>query len=76
MCSVLETQVNKEKVNIVAEKVFAGWDWYSNASMCKIGCMITIGWNKNLLNLMVICSSGQSILYKVVTTNGDLEFYV
>nr|GEX04729.1 hypothetical protein [Tanacetum cinerariifolium] len=47
-------------------EVFRSWDWSSNASLCDKGCRIIIGWNVDVVDLMVIAQSNQGMHVKVI----------
>ncbi|GJW34908.1 hypothetical protein Tco_0057828, partial [Tanacetum coccineum] len=49
----------------VCNKVLRSWDWNSNASLCAKGCRIIIGWNVDVVDLLVISQSAQGMHDKV-----------
>lgn len=75
ICCVLETHLNKRKLDNVAVKTLGEWDWLSNSNKCDRGCRILIGWDKKIVNLMVIDRSDQAILCYIETIEGGKKFY-
>ena len=60
--SVIETHVKASRLQDVCNKVFGQWDWVSNMNQCRGGCRITVGWNRNVVHVMVLHSTRQMIL--------------
>nr|GFA66778.1 RNA-directed DNA polymerase, eukaryota, reverse transcriptase zinc-binding domain protein [Tanacetum cinerariifolium] len=57
------------------EMVFRSWDWTSNASICTKGCRIILGWNKYVVDVMVVAQSDQAIhAKKLDRIIGNLDF--
>nr|GEU28767.1 RNA-directed DNA polymerase, eukaryota, reverse transcriptase zinc-binding domain protein [Tanacetum cinerariifolium] len=56
---------NDDSNSEVEEVVFRSWDWTLNASICAKGCRIIIGWNKDVVDVMVVAQSDQAIHAKV-----------
>nr|GEU85579.1 hypothetical protein [Tanacetum cinerariifolium] len=48
------------------EEVFRNWDWISNASLCDKGCRIILGWNKDLVDVLLLTQTSQAIHTKVL----------
>ncbi|GJV95702.1 hypothetical protein Tco_1547279, partial [Tanacetum coccineum] len=46
-------------------KVFHSWEWTSNASLCSKGCRIIVGWNVDVVHLMVLSQSSKALHVKV-----------
>ncbi|GJW18232.1 RNA-directed DNA polymerase, eukaryota, reverse transcriptase zinc-binding domain protein [Tanacetum coccineum] len=55
--SVIETHVKAPKLSKVYERVFGQWDWVSNIDQCNGGCRITVGWNNDEVNVLVVHST-------------------
>nr|GEW07753.1 reverse transcriptase domain, reverse transcriptase zinc-binding domain protein [Tanacetum cinerariifolium] len=51
------------------EDVFRLWDWTFNASLCDKGCRIIVGWNIDVVDLMVIAQTDQAMHVKVIHKN-------
>ncbi|GJX76052.1 RNA-directed DNA polymerase, eukaryota, reverse transcriptase zinc-binding domain protein [Tanacetum coccineum] len=50
---------------VVCSRVFRLWEWTSNANLCSHACRIIMGWNVDVVHLMVISQSSQALLEKV-----------
>ncbi|XP_022030858.1 uncharacterized protein LOC110931789 [Helianthus annuus] len=65
----METHVDSSKVYEVCKKVFHDWSWASNASCCMKGTRIIIGWDANVVDVMILDQSDQvihtQIMFKV-----------
>lgn len=70
-CSVLETHLKGIKVSSVAKKIFGQWEWSSNSDLCVRGCIILSGWNRDIVNVMIITQSDQTVQYFVKEVHGD-----
>lgn len=75
MCRVLETHIRKDKVESIASIVFGNWEWCANAMNCDRGCRILTGWDRDVINVMIITQSDQSMLYVCETVDGKRKFY-
>ncbi|GJS42106.1 hypothetical protein Tco_0567149 [Tanacetum coccineum] len=72
VCAILESHVNLSMLSKVRSKVFRSWDWTSNASLCLQGCRIILGWNLDVVTVMVLSQSDQAIhlgIHKNVVRN-------
>ena len=65
-CALIETHVAKSRVNNIFNKMFRGWDWFSNSEFCLKGCRIVVGWNPDYYDVLEIISTDQ-VIYCVVT---------
>ncbi|GJZ89579.1 RNA-directed DNA polymerase, eukaryota, reverse transcriptase zinc-binding domain protein [Tanacetum coccineum] len=65
VCAILESHVDILALTNVYSKVFRFWEWSSNASLCNKGCRIILGWNKDVVDLMVVAQSDQAIHTKI-----------
>ncbi|GKD98937.1 RNA-directed DNA polymerase, eukaryota, reverse transcriptase zinc-binding domain protein, partial [Tanacetum coccineum] len=61
VCTILESHVDILALTNVCSKVFRFWEWSSNAILCNKGCRIILGWNKDVVDLMVVAQSDQAI---------------
>ncbi|GKE83667.1 RNA-directed DNA polymerase, eukaryota, reverse transcriptase zinc-binding domain protein, partial [Tanacetum coccineum] len=56
--------------------VFQSWDWTSNASLCSKGCRIILGWNKDIVDVLVVAQTNQAVHTKVIhRTDNKIIFY-
>ncbi|GKE59473.1 3-ketoacyl-CoA synthase 11-like protein, partial [Tanacetum coccineum] len=69
VCAILESHVNLSMLSKVRSKVFWSWDWTSNASLCLQGCRIILGWNLDVVSVMVSSQPNQAIHAKIVHKN-------
>nr|GEU51100.1 RNA-directed DNA polymerase, eukaryota, reverse transcriptase zinc-binding domain protein [Tanacetum cinerariifolium] len=65
MCAILESHVEISRLSQVCSKVFKGWDWTSNASYCRKGCRIILGWNTDVVNVVLIAQTDQAMHIKI-----------
>ncbi|GJV91865.1 hypothetical protein Tco_1539678, partial [Tanacetum coccineum] len=50
----------------VCSKVFRNWEWTSNVNLCNKGCRIILGWNKDVVDVVVMAQTDQAIHAKVI----------
>ncbi|GJW49144.1 putative reverse transcriptase domain, reverse transcriptase zinc-binding domain protein [Tanacetum coccineum] len=50
----------------VCSKVFRNWEWTSNVNLCNKGCRIILGWNKDVVDVVVMAQIDQAIHAKVI----------
>lgn len=62
VCALLETHVKPHKLQKVCEKAFGNRNWVSNVGQSMNGCRIVVSWNNDLVDLMVLHSSRQTML--------------
>ncbi|GJT62619.1 hypothetical protein Tco_1006152, partial [Tanacetum coccineum] len=60
-CAILESHVDVSLLSDVCSRVFKSWEWTSNANLCKKGCRIILGWNIDVVNIMVISQTNQAM---------------
>nr|GEX45575.1 hypothetical protein [Tanacetum cinerariifolium] len=65
VCAILGSHVDLSSLSNVCSKVFRSWEWMSNASLCFKGCRIIVGWNVDVVHLMVLSQSSQDLHVKV-----------
>ncbi|GJU41637.1 retrovirus-related pol polyprotein from transposon TNT 1-94 [Tanacetum coccineum] len=46
----------------ISEKVFERWDWLSNSGYIPSGCRILVGWDREVVDVIIIHMSRQTIL--------------
>ncbi|GJS64707.1 putative RNA-directed DNA polymerase, partial [Tanacetum coccineum] len=61
VCAILESHVDIGKLEKVCSKVCSKWEWTSNASYCRKGSRIILGWNDDEVDVMVLTRSSQVI---------------
>ncbi|GJY92695.1 RNA-directed DNA polymerase, eukaryota, reverse transcriptase zinc-binding domain protein [Tanacetum coccineum] len=66
MCAILESHVDISALSKVCSKVFRYWEWTLNANLCDKGCRIILGWNIDVVDMVVISQSNQAMHVKVV----------
>lgn len=76
LCAVLEFRLCIKLLTKVCNSVFSGWDWTSNGNISPRGTRIILGWNKDMVNVMVLHQKSQvmhcQVTYRV---NGKTFFY-
>ncbi|GJW07139.1 hypothetical protein Tco_1569562 [Tanacetum coccineum] len=63
---VTESHVDISLLSQVCSKVFKAWDWTSNANLCTKGCRIILGWNVDVVNVLVLSQTNQAMHVKIV----------
>ncbi|GJV00879.1 hypothetical protein Tco_1330149 [Tanacetum coccineum] len=58
----------------VCTKVFRTWDWTSNANLCSKGCRIIVGWNLEVVDVLVVNITSQVMHVKIThrETKGEI----
>lgn len=59
ICAILESHVEISKLQKVCMNVFKNWLWSSNNQYCSRGTRIIVGWDPNVVDLMIISQSDQ-----------------
>ncbi|GJV18295.1 hypothetical protein Tco_1367315 [Tanacetum coccineum] len=65
VCGILESHVDISSLSRVCSKVFRSWDWISNVNHCDKGCRIIVGWNKDVVDVMVVAQTSQVVHVKI-----------
>ncbi|GKE12309.1 hypothetical protein Tco_1415860 [Tanacetum coccineum] len=65
VCAILESHVDNLALNNVCSKVFRHWEWSYNASLYTKGCRIILGWNKDVVDILVVAQSNQAVHAKL-----------
>nr|GEY46943.1 hypothetical protein [Tanacetum cinerariifolium] len=73
VCIILESHVDISSLAQVCSKVFKYWEWTSNANMCTKGCRIILGWNLDVVNVMVLSQTNQVVRGQPWTLLGDFN---
>nr|XP_043639257.1 uncharacterized protein LOC122610328 [Erigeron canadensis] len=56
-------------------KVFRSWDWTSNGNVCDKGTRIIMGWNTDVVDVMVIAQSDQVMHNQVIYKLDNKSFF-
>ncbi|GJR40035.1 RNA-directed DNA polymerase, eukaryota, reverse transcriptase zinc-binding domain protein [Tanacetum coccineum] len=59
----------------ICNRVLGNWDWVSNNSSCVNGTRIIIGWDPNVVNVMVLDQDSQVVHCYVEPINGGSCFF-
>lgn len=70
MCAILESHVEISKLFSICKSVFKRWEWTSNGSQCSKGTRITIGWDSDMLDVMILNQSDQ-VIHAIITVKSD-----
>ncbi|GKB80494.1 RNA-directed DNA polymerase, eukaryota, reverse transcriptase zinc-binding domain protein, partial [Tanacetum coccineum] len=54
-----KSHVDTNALSTVCSKVFPDWDWTSNAKLCNKGCRIIVGWDVQVVDLLVLAQMDQ-----------------
>ncbi|GJU36268.1 hypothetical protein Tco_1184622 [Tanacetum coccineum] len=73
--AMLESHVDLAALFHVCCKVFHQWDWISNASLCSKGCRIIVGWNRDIVDVLVITQSDQAMHVKITHKANNKTMY-
>ncbi|GKA75354.1 zinc knuckle CX2CX4HX4C containing protein [Tanacetum coccineum] len=74
VCAILESHVDISALSKVCTKVFRTWDWTSNANLCSKGCRIIVGWNLEVVDVLVVNITSQVMHVKIThrETKGEI----
>ncbi|GJT14818.1 retrovirus-related pol polyprotein from transposon TNT 1-94 [Tanacetum coccineum] len=70
-----EVRANISALSKVCSKVFRSWDWTSNANLCSKGCRIILGWNLDVVNVMVVSQTSQVMHVKIIHKVSGRELF-
>ncbi|GJY52295.1 hypothetical protein Tco_0443142 [Tanacetum coccineum] len=73
ICAILESHVDIGKLEHVCNKVFVKWKWALNNRFCTKGSHILIGWNDNVVDVVVLSCTSQAIHTQLVTEHWKME---
>nr|GEV25144.1 reverse transcriptase domain-containing protein [Tanacetum cinerariifolium] len=73
VCVILESHVNLSTLSTVCSRVFCSWDWTSNANLFTKGYRIILGWNIDVVNVMVLSQTNQAMHVKPKGGRGKLK---
>nr|GEY10971.1 hypothetical protein [Tanacetum cinerariifolium] len=66
VCAILDSHVDISALATVCSKVFQNWEWTSNANLCNKGCRIILGWNKDVVDIVVMAQTDLAVHAKVI----------
>ncbi|GJX33460.1 RNA-directed DNA polymerase, eukaryota, reverse transcriptase zinc-binding domain protein [Tanacetum coccineum] len=70
VCAILESHVDVAVVYDTCKKVCSRWKWTSNGSLCDKGSRIILGWNDDLVDVMIMAKTNQ-VMHVQVNTRID-----
>ncbi|XP_022027000.1 uncharacterized protein LOC110928098 [Helianthus annuus] len=76
VCALLESHVDISKLAKVCNNVFRSWNWTSNGSLCDRGTRIILGWNADVVDIMILAQSDQVIHAQVVSKIDNSSVFV
>ncbi|GKB64526.1 RNA-directed DNA polymerase, eukaryota, reverse transcriptase zinc-binding domain protein [Tanacetum coccineum] len=59
LCAILESHVANSNLQGMCSKIFKNWHWTSNGLSCVKGSRIILGWNPNIVKVVVISFDAQ-----------------
>lgn len=74
-CALLETKLKKKKLSRICSKVLGRWEWISNSSSCDGGTGIVVGWDANVVRIMLHSQTSQLMNVFVEAINGNQKFF-
>ncbi|GJW81795.1 RNA-directed DNA polymerase, eukaryota, reverse transcriptase zinc-binding domain protein [Tanacetum coccineum] len=73
--NVRETHIKSHKMGKICDFVFGNWSWQSNIDESSRGCKIVVGWNRDIVNVMVLHCSEQTMLYLLESIENKKKFF-
>ncbi|GKA28479.1 sodium/hydrogen exchanger 6, partial [Tanacetum coccineum] len=70
VCTILESHVDVAAVYDTCKKVCSRWKLTSNRSLCSKGSRIILGWNDDLVDVMIMAQTNQ-VMHVQVNTRAD-----
>ncbi|XP_022042279.1 uncharacterized protein LOC110944943 [Helianthus annuus] len=74
VCALLETHLDASIVSNVGKNVCQAWNWVSNASCCNRGTRFMIGWDANMVDVMVLHQTDQ-VVHSQITFKLDRKSF-
>ncbi|XP_071729409.1 uncharacterized protein [Rutidosis leptorrhynchoides] len=74
-CAVLETHLKQKNIDGACSNVFDKWKWHSNIRYSANSCRIVVGWDENVVRVMVISTTRQSMLCLVEAVGMHTKIY-
>ncbi|XP_022024382.1 uncharacterized protein LOC110924695 [Helianthus annuus] len=75
VCGILESHVDITKLDKVCKAVFRSWSWTSNGVLCDRGTRIILGWNEDVVDLMVLSQLDQVIHTQIRLKSENKSFF-
>ncbi|GKC80830.1 RNA-directed DNA polymerase, eukaryota, reverse transcriptase zinc-binding domain protein [Tanacetum coccineum] len=75
VCAVIETHLKPDKLAEASNRCFGGWDWVSNSVHSQNSCRIVIGWDRNVVNVMILHMSRQTIFCLIESVDKNIKLY-
>ncbi|XP_071705081.1 uncharacterized protein [Rutidosis leptorrhynchoides] len=75
VCAILETHLKPKGINQAGNNVFHNWKWESNSMYSPNSCRIMVGWNSNLVHLMILQVTRQVIFCLIETVDNKVKMY-
>ncbi|XP_021994742.1 uncharacterized protein LOC110891353 [Helianthus annuus] len=76
VCAILESHVDITKLDKVCKGVFRSWSWTSNGALCNRGTRIILGWNMDVVDVMILSQTDQVIHAQVFPKADNKSFFV
>jgi hypothetical protein len=74
-CAILESRVDVKILFKICVNIFRAWEWTSNGGLCSKGTRIIVGWDPNLMQVMVLFQSNQVMhLQIIIKSNKNVIF--
>jgi len=75
VCAILETHVDSSKLVQVCKRVFRSWQWCSNGSVCDKGARIILGWDADVVDVMLVSLTTQVLNVQIVIKDESKVFF-
>ncbi|XP_021993289.1 uncharacterized protein LOC110890031 [Helianthus annuus] len=66
VCAIMETHVDASNVSSVCKKVCRSWSWATNSGCCQKGTRIMVGWDADVVDVMVLSQSDQVMHTQII----------
>ncbi|GKA17514.1 putative reverse transcriptase domain-containing protein [Tanacetum coccineum] len=70
VCAILESHVDVAVIYNTCKKVCERWKWTSNGNLCPKGTRIILGWNDDLVDVMIMAQTDQ-VMHLQVNIRAD-----
>ena len=75
VCAILESHVDVSVVYDTCRKVCSRWKWTSNGNICDKGSRIILGWNDDIVDVMIMSQTNQVMHVQVNIRADNKTFY-
>ncbi|XP_021979680.1 uncharacterized protein LOC110875789 [Helianthus annuus] len=75
VCAILESHVEVANLERVCKKVFRNWSWTSNGGLCDRGARVILGWNSDIVDVMILSQSDQVIHAQLWSKTGNTSVF-